>query len=58
MEKNMKKNVCVCVCACVCVQVCVQLNDFSVHLKLIQYCKSTILIIKKNYPKGKDHCIV
>ena len=38
MEKNRKKEyVCVYVC------VCIMLNQFALHLKLTQYCKSTIL---------------
>ena len=35
----------ICVCVSVCVFVC--LNHFSVHLKLTQHCKSTILQLKK-----------
>ena len=47
MEKNLKKNMCVCVCVCVCVYTHTYIykkpNHFAVHLKLTQYCKSTIV---------------
>ena len=39
---------CVCVCVYVCMCVYIYLNHFAVHLKLIQYCKSTIQQLKKN----------
>ena len=35
MEKNLKKNT------------CIKLNNFAIHLKLTQHCRSTILQFKK-----------
>ena len=50
--KHIREKLYICVCVCVCVYVCmcvyIYLNHFAVHLKLIQYCKSTIQQLKKN----------
>ena len=49
MEKNMKKNVCVYTY----IYILKKPNHFAVHLKLTQYCKSTILQLKTKLKKKK-----
>ena len=44
-EKNLKNYIYVCVC--VCIYIYIYLNHFTVHLKLIQHCKLTIVQLKK-----------
>ena len=46
MEKNMKENTYICAYIYVYIYIYMKPNCFAVHLKLTQYCKSTILQLK------------
>ena len=47
MEKNLKKNI------YIYIYIYIYLNHFAVHLKLTQYCKSTIVQLKFFSKKNK-----
>ena len=47
MEKNMKKNIYIYI-----------LNHFAIHLKLTQYCKSTIVENKQKPKPNKPYAIL
>ena len=48
-EKNLKNYIYVCVCVYIYIYIYIYiyLNHFTVHLKLIQHCKLTIVQLKK-----------
>ena len=53
MEKNLKNNIYIYIHIHISIWIYIYLNHFSVHLKLTQYCKSTIVQLKKK--KGKKN---